>query len=282
MTVDIGFNFRATLGYVTDGAGETHVVADTYPVTRAGYTFGWTTAVDSRDRVAGNDRRLAGINFQANNGTQAIFRVNVPAGTYKIRLAIGDGTSAQAKQYVQIRDADGTTPLLTIDDTNGTSTNNFTDAAGANYTQAAWAAGNSEATITTTGAQFFVRVGTPTAQTDSSTLAHLRVVDAVTPPTAGFTTAIDRKQVTATSTASAGSNPITTTEYDYGDGSGRTASASHIYSVGGTYTITQYVNDGVTSEVSTTNNVTTKTRYRWRVTTVGGSSATVTADRPDA
>jgi hypothetical protein len=104
----------------------------------------------------------------------------------------------------------------------------------------------------------------------------------VTPPTPGFSAAVDRKQVTVTDTSSAGTNPITSREYDYGDGTGRTSSTTHLYSVGGTYTVTQYVNDGVTAEQSTTHSVTTKTRERWRVQTVGGLSATVTADRPDA
>jgi hypothetical protein len=103
-----------------------------------------------------------------------------------------------------------------------------------------------------------------------------------TPPTPGFSAAVDRKQVTVTDTSSAGTNPITSREYDYGDGTGRTSSTTHLYSVGGTYTVTQYVNDGVTAEQSTTHSVTTKTRERWRVQTVGGLSATVTADRLDA
>jgi hypothetical protein len=118
-----------------------------------------------------------------------------------------------------------------------------------------------------------------------SVIATFKPIVSDTPPTPGFSTAIDLKTVTVTDTSVAGTNPITTRQYVYdtvGDPTTRTTSLTHQYTVGGTYTITQYVNDGVTAEQSTTHNVTTETRYQYTVQTVGGRSASVTADRPDA
>ena len=104
--------FRATLGYTGDIVGDDPVCADSY---NAGTGRGWTTAVDSRDRSAANPDRLEGINFQSNNGTQAIFRRNLPSsGQYYIKMASGDQAGAQGKQYVQVRDSDNTTVLFTI------------------------------------------------------------------------------------------------------------------------------------------------------------------------
>lgn len=280
MAVNLGINFRATAIYVTDAAGQTYSIADAYPQTRGGSTFGWTTAVDSRDRTTGQDVRLAGNCQQANSGTQAIFRFNCPAGEYKIRLALGDAGGSQAKQYLQIRDSDSSTALLTIDDTSGTGNNAFDDATGVERSAAAWPGSNAEATITTTGAMFFVYIGTPTAQTESSSIAHLHVEDAVAGPTSGFTAAVDLKTVTLTNTSTAGSNPITSTTVNWGDGTTNSL-LTHTYAVGGEYTITLTSSDGTLTD-DEVQDVATETRYKYTVQTVGGRNATVDADRPDA
>ncbi|HLM66577.1 MAG TPA: hypothetical protein VK358_03575, partial [Longimicrobium sp.] len=76
MAWNIGINFRATAGYVADGPGETYSVADAYPVTRGGATFGWTVLPSSgRDRDSSQDRRLAGINQMLNGTGVAEFRL---------------------------------------------------------------------------------------------------------------------------------------------------------------------------------------------------------------
>lgn len=41
MSVDVGFDFRATSTFVTDPANCTYVIDDLYPTTRGGVTFGW-------------------------------------------------------------------------------------------------------------------------------------------------------------------------------------------------------------------------------------------------
>jgi outer membrane protein assembly factor BamB len=197
--VDKGFNLRATSGYVVDGTNETYVAGDTYPTTRNGITFGWETSTQTtRDRVSGNDRRLAGVNQQTNNATQATFRVNLPAaGTYQIHLALGDAGSAQTDQYLQIKD--NTTVLLTIDKRGaGTAIQGFYDATGALLTNTTWP--TSEATTTQTFASTTLRVviGTPTAVSNSSTLAHLRIVQLNTVGDPTFNADLNRIHVGAT------------------------------------------------------------------------------------
>lgn len=92
----IGINFRATSGYVTDGAGETYCTGfDTYPTTRGGWTFGWeSSTANGLDRNAGGDARLAGICYVLSNAPT--FRLDLPAtGSYNVRAALGDYASLQ-------------------------------------------------------------------------------------------------------------------------------------------------------------------------------------------
>jgi hypothetical protein len=182
---DKGFNFRNTQPYVTDGANEASVLGDGYSTTKNGVTFGWETVSQIRDRVAGNDRRLAGSNQVVNNGTQIAFRVDLPAaGTYQIHLALGDAGSAQSDEYLQIKD--NTTVLMTIDKRGaGTAIQQFYDATGALLTNTTWP--TSEAPVTLTFASTILRVviGTPTAAGNSSSLAHLRIVQGAGAVTVG-------------------------------------------------------------------------------------------------
>lgn len=177
MAWDKGWNFRATAAFVTDGADETYSLGspdDDYPVTRNGVTFGWEDgpADDSRDRDATVDRRLAGINFHPNDGTQKRFRVDLPAtGDYNIRLAIGDTGTGQGYQYVEVLDT--TTQVHLIDDTNGTAIDNYDDATGVNRTEAAWPTDNAVQLETFSTTILRLRIGPTTAQAGSTTLAHL-------------------------------------------------------------------------------------------------------------
>jgi outer membrane protein assembly factor BamB len=176
---DKGFNFRKSQAYVTDGANETYVLGDLYPTTRNGVTFGWGTNIANvnRDRVATNDRRLAGVNQQTNNGTQVTFRVDLPApGTYQIHLALGDAGFGQANQYLQI--LDNTTVLMTIDKRGvGTAAQQFYDATGALLTNTTWPTSEKPTTLTFASTTLNVVIGSPTSVTNSSTLAHLRIAD---------------------------------------------------------------------------------------------------------
>jgi hypothetical protein len=169
---DIGINFRSTSGYVADGANETYCLADIYPVTRGGVTFGWviTGAVDSRDRDSGNDRRLAGINFTTNNADY--FRLDLPAaGTYDVHLAMGDATFSGAVSY----DVKDTTTLLFSTTGSTSAGNKFKDATDTEYSNAAWP--GSEAASTQTFATTQLRVQ-HTGGGVNDVIAHLRVAAA--------------------------------------------------------------------------------------------------------
>lgn len=173
MAWDKGWNFRDTAAYVTDGTNETYVLIDSYPTTRNGVTFGWAAgAQQSRDRDSTVDRRLAGINFQANNGAQSNFRVDLPStADYIVTLALGDTAYSQGYQYWRL--LDNTTVLATIDDTNGTVGDNYDDATGVNRAEADWPSQNATIQKTFASTTLNVKIGAPTAQADSSTLAHL-------------------------------------------------------------------------------------------------------------
>lgn len=177
-----GIAFRATSGYVTDGATDTYCVgsADSYPTTRGGITFGWSIAsgFEARDRNSGIDARLAGINFQPNDGGQSTLRVDITPGSYSIRLAIGDASNPQAYQYVQIKD--DSSAVLTVDDTNGTGNGNFDDATGVEYSPANWPGNNSSASASFASSILNVILGSPASQSESSTLAYIQFVAQVT------------------------------------------------------------------------------------------------------
>jgi hypothetical protein len=83
MPFDIGINFRASSGFVTDGSGEVPWPGEPYPTTKTAGSgqsvpAGWNVGLpaNTRDWDAGNDRRLAGINFKA---VSAVSRAWSPA-----------------------------------------------------------------------------------------------------------------------------------------------------------------------------------------------------------
>jgi hypothetical protein len=174
----VGLNFRGTSGYVADGADETYVLAsDTSSTTRTtangnSITFYWNAAwASGLNRDSGIDVRLAGINYKLNNGYQpALVITGLATGTYTVRMALGDAGGAQDYQYARL-DNDGV-PLITLD--KGTTAGaTFWDATGVIRTAAAWPAGNVSATVTFTATTTYLVIGTPTALSGASTIAHL-------------------------------------------------------------------------------------------------------------
>ena len=176
-----GFNFRATLGFVTDGANELFVneAFGAYPQSKTidGDTFdcGWETAPaggNSRDRNAGVDARLAGIVFtNTAAGVDPIFRIDLPsAGDYAIRLAMGDATGTN-NQKCEIRDT--TTALITLGES-ATSAEQFYDASLALRSSAAnWVSFQVEVTKTFTTTIFRLVLQRPAA--NAATLAHFAI-----------------------------------------------------------------------------------------------------------
>lgn len=152
-----GFNFRNTLGYVTDGTNQQAVyeTAAAYPITQTiggdSVTFGFDSAasLQYRNRNAGNDVRLAGMIFTEN--VESYFRVNLPAsGDYKVRVAIGDGIYSITNQTILIKDGVGGSTLATFTDAS-IAGNSFLDAGNTERTAANWPGSNTEITVTFTG-----------------------------------------------------------------------------------------------------------------------------------
>jgi hypothetical protein len=179
------FNFRQSSGFVTDGVGQTYVLStDAYTgsVIRDGHTFGWVSGDvllgQDSDRNNAIDPRLAGIHYQGNNGTQSIFRYNLPAsGSYTIDIALGDNNSAQAYQYLQIQD--NTTPVVTLDQSSGTGAAEWYDATGTLRTSAAnWVSGHVTITQSFSTAVARFVIGSPATQANSTTLSHIAVAAA--------------------------------------------------------------------------------------------------------
>ena len=112
MSWDKGFNFRGTSGFVTDGTDETYVLGDSYPTTRNGVTFGWTTAgITAADDSSALDRRLAGVNYDAS--VPRTFQVDLPAAAdYTIDLAVGFSSSLSSAQQTIVKDT--TTAVLSL------------------------------------------------------------------------------------------------------------------------------------------------------------------------
>lgn len=167
-----GFNFRDTEAYVTDQGTETYVLGDTYPTTRGGVTFGWTSALSdgTRNRSDLVDRRLAGVNRVANT-TSREFRVDLDStGSWTICLALGDALFTQSLQYLQLYD--DTVLFQTIDDTDGITGGTFNDANGTNHSASSWPGSNTCVTRTFVSTQLYVKLGKGAGAQDS-TIAHL-------------------------------------------------------------------------------------------------------------
>jgi len=162
----IGFNFRATTAYVTDGSGDSRPSYDgfgaaTYPETLGnGATCGWESSpdgIDARDRSTGVDVHLAGLQFPR-GASVATFRVDLASsGSKDIRLASGDySNSLSNNQNLVIRDT--TTTLATpMNNLTGVAQHHYRDANGVDRTsESDWASNNTILNLTwsTTIARF--------------------------------------------------------------------------------------------------------------------------------
>lgn len=129
----VGFDFRATSGFVTDPSNCFPELGSAYPSTYGTTTAGWTTlpggAGNPADRNASNDARLAGIDYASPSDTHA-FRVHLPAtGSFTIIVAMGDATGGATNQYMTLADGVGGTVFDTLTNV-VTGNNTFADSAG--------------------------------------------------------------------------------------------------------------------------------------------------------
>ncbi len=175
-----GFDFRNTSTYVSDPSGDTYVLStNAYPTQRNGVTFGWvkTSLVQARDRSTKVDPRLAGINY-VNNGSPATFNVDLPAaGSYNLSLAMGDDGYEECYTQCQVQFLDGSTVLATASG-GASNAGYFYDAAGNNWSAAAWPGSNLSQQVTLTGSRLTVVVGTSKATGDLTPIAFLGVAQA--------------------------------------------------------------------------------------------------------
>jgi hypothetical protein len=185
---DVGFDFRNTLAFVTDPAGAGPMISANstttplpYPTTTTingvSVTYGMTVAFSStdnaRDRESTFDPRLAGLWFQMNTGTQAVFSVALPAaGTYTIHLAMGDADNARTQSTIQF--LDGSTSLFTV--VGSPPAGSFYDATGTVYTNTAWPGSETGVSVTMSGTTLNVKLGTSTNVGSQTDLAYFRIV----------------------------------------------------------------------------------------------------------
>ena len=185
MSYDIGFNFRATSGYVTDPSNTTYALGDAYPVTRSmvtsglSVTFGFLTAdllTYERDRDSGVDPRLAGC-IQVNSAavSDQTFRVDVPSsGSVDVSLAFGDVSFGSDSSW-QILDSDGTT-VLSSQTGATTTTGQFRDATAVTRSNSAdWVSNNAVVSVTLSGTIFYLKLIATAGITKAS---HLRIYQA--------------------------------------------------------------------------------------------------------
>lgn len=177
--MDLGINFRATAGYVTDGTNETYCLhTDFYPVTRGGFTFGWEAAggeVDSRDRSTGVDRRLAGLNKSLST-TAPDFRLDLDAtGDKIVHAAFGDQGFAVPVGW----DLKDTTTTFQTNSGSTSAGNRWDDAGGTERTNTTWP--TDEVGVARTFTTTIFRM-TPTTAASEQNVAHVRIVDASPPP----------------------------------------------------------------------------------------------------
>lgn len=172
---DYKVNFRDSEAFVTDGAGE--VCASSFAVypfdlSGSGIIGGWVndSGDKSRDRDSGVDRRLAGIHFDDTGGPTRYFRLDIAAGTYELRLAVGDFNGAVGTQC-QVLDTTTVVASLANHALGGSEWYDANDAGP--YTPATWASGNTSKQVTFTTTQLRIYLGTGVA---NAGISHLSLV----------------------------------------------------------------------------------------------------------
>jgi hypothetical protein len=180
MSWDKGFNFRGTSLYVTDPSGDTYVLAsDAYQVTRNGVTFGWLDTPSGADRqvFSGDAAKVSGIQYGVSGQR---FQVDLPsAGTYGVRLALGDAAGAQTQMQVKIKDT--TTVLLTIGP-HDVSAVQFYDASDTfRATEVAWVSDNVAASLSFATSTLILTLEGPVG-VSNTTIAHLHLAFVAPPP----------------------------------------------------------------------------------------------------
>jgi len=183
MAYDFGYNFRATSGYVTDDAGYTYNIGETYPTskTAGGVTtnVGWDVTPQTRDRDNTVGPRLAGLNSLNTGGPSTYtFRVDLPAsGTWNVYIACADASFSN-EAFFDVLDSNGSTVLYAQADITIAS-GSVLDAAGTLHTSyALWAANQAPRSLTFSGTAFFIQLKQAGLGAGASILSSLRFTQA--------------------------------------------------------------------------------------------------------
>lgn len=186
---DIGLDFRASSGFVTDPNYAVPVLGETSATTKnaangSSVTFQWMSFPGgTRDRSASVDPRLAGINFISSTAQE--FRITgFTPGTYNVGVAMGDEGSLQGNAgqpfTIDFNDGTGGTNLLHVSETGVISANNYVDATSVLRTSDTdWVANNKTSQITTSSTTLSI-VFTPTSG-QNLPIAHIRITSLSTP-----------------------------------------------------------------------------------------------------
>lgn len=271
MPIAASINFRGTLGYVTDGAGQTYCLVDAYPTVRAGLTFGWTVPANvggaDRDSAPPRAPEFAGLNYGGPYSGGLDFQLGLPGpGAYAVRLALGDFYAPEC--CCSLYDGPTGSKLATvIAGGNSGAAGQYYDATGVLRTSPDdWRANNAAAMITTTGSALVVRIAdTADGATGFTALVHLEVADAgdTTPPTLAGA-AVPSAGTTLTATLSeSGCTP---------------ASGTGGFTLGGTHaTVASWAISGTTLTLTLARKV-----YLGQTVTLSYSRAATTNDIADA
>lgn len=178
-SLNVGFNFRATSGYVSDPANTTYEIGTgiNYPRSILGVTCGWEVAPTStRDRSLSVDARLAGLHFRAYAvGYTPTYRIDVPAGTYNLSMAMGDTAAGQIGSKVEVYD-DATLRLTVWDSAAALSSSYFMDATSVVHTSSAnWVANQTPSSVVISSGILRLKLLQTVGGVASTVLNHVRV-----------------------------------------------------------------------------------------------------------
>lgn len=197
---NLGFNFRATQGYVTDPANTVGFFGNAYPTSKTfgalNVNAGWDGTIPVADRSTSIDPRLAGGNTVAQSGAARKFRVDLPvSGVWTVRLAMGNPSFTRAA-FFDILDSDGTTVLYSRSET-PVSAPQYMDASKVIRANAAlWASSNASTDITFSGTTAYVRLNSSASLGNEichiafakNTTPQLTVLDVTVETTSGVAT----------------------------------------------------------------------------------------------
>lgn len=182
MAFDMGFNYRNTAPFVTDGTYAVPVIREAYPHTYTnvdGYSvnagFSNITPVTGANAASGNDPRIAGYNY-IDPGNEVTFQVDLSsgsapgAGTYAVDFALGAADGGTFNQEWVLKD--DTSALITVTGVT-TSAGHYYDATVTNIAATTtWTGTSVNKVFASTTANFIGNVAAPAGY---SGVAHFRL-----------------------------------------------------------------------------------------------------------